>query len=169
MHVTLVAAELFAFSLVGHVLVWRIRLPQRPLLVLLGWFLVAAPLVFLPLHIMLGGKASLPQSVAECLQVALFQVAAGLAYIVTYSALEARSPSLTIIRRVAEAGTAGRLRSDVQRMIATQDSLRTRIDAAVHAGLAARHGDALGLTARGLRLARLFRLYRGILGTSKGG
>jgi hypothetical protein len=147
-------------------LVWRIRVPTRALTALLFWFLAIAPSAFL---LGLTVLDALPSSLSDYLQIALFHIAATLAYIVTYSALEARSPSLTLVRWVAEAGGAGRLTTEILATIGSRDSLGTRIDAAVHDGLAARTGDTLGLTDRGRQIARVFQLYRRLLGTSKGG
>ena len=97
--IVLLLGALFAVHLVW----WCVALPRRQRAVLLVLFfgggLVLAPLVAW----LVGGLGFAPLSWVEWLNVALAVVAFALAYVVTYSALEADSPTLSLVRHIAAA------------------------------------------------------------------
>ena len=98
-----------AFGL--HLAVWRIRLPARQTRALLTVFfgvLVAGLAALGAAGVMAPRWAPyLPAWPAQLLHVGLFFVSVTLAYMITYSALEADSPSLVMIQAIADAGDDG--------------------------------------------------------------
>ncbi len=147
---------------------WRVRLPARQTRALLVWLLGGAPICFVAGLYAFTGASLWPHSLAEVFQVALFHLSMSLSYIVTYSALEEESPTLAIVKYVAAAGPTGRSREDLRQIINDETVVGSRITAAVRDGLVSEHARALELTDKGRRVARMFGLYRGVLGTEKG-
>ena len=97
MRVLSVAVVLLGSAFLVHWLVWRLAMPRRQTAALLAIFL-AVLAVGIPLAV-----RGIPASELalhgpwECLHVAIVHVAVALAYVVVYSALEERSPSMTIL------------------------------------------------------------------------
>lgn len=168
MQIAAFAVILLVLSIVTHWLIWRVRLPTRQTRALLVWLLACAPALFVGAVLLLGADFALPHSLSEMLQVALFHTSMSLAYIVTYSALEEQSPTLAIVRFIVEAGTTGRSRDDLRTIINDDTLIHARISAAVRDGLVSERDAALELSSKGRRVARMFALYRGVLGTEKG-
>ena len=93
-----------------HVLLWRIRIPrhQTRTLLLLFFGCLAVGLMGLGMAASASPHADwFPSSPAAFAQIALFHAAMTLAYVITYSGIEADSPSLVIVLLVAQAGTQG--------------------------------------------------------------
>jgi len=143
---------LSATALGLHILLWRISLPKRQTRALLLIFLAV-------LVVGLGGAMMglLPRlTLIEELHVAIFQVAAALAYACLYSAIEGDSPSVAIVRFTAAAGEQGR-RRDAYKAIVNDDLLiGSRFRAMIRDGLVEERPDGYRLTAAGERLAAFF-------------
>src|SRR5262249_23582140 len=90
---------LLAFAV--HLLVWRWRVPRYQTKSLLAIFFGALAAVCLVQAA--GGVGPLPRltGAAEYVELALFVTAFTLAYGITYSALEADSPTLVMVRAIA--------------------------------------------------------------------
>src|SRR5205814_8931173 len=102
MAVFLTSLVLFLGALGLHLIVWKIRLPKfhtRTLLLLFA-FVLFLWLVTLTLR---------PMSLAEVAHVGLFYTSLSLCHVITYSAFEAASPTLRLIRNADDA--AGRAKS----------------------------------------------------------
>lgn len=148
-------AAWFAAAILGHVLVWRWLAPRRELPWLFGTLLgvPAAAWAFAP-----G-------------QVRAFVVAVSLAlaYIQTYPAAQARSPSLLILgaaRRLSKAGCA--TRDDIAAAVRADMSLDTRFRDLDRERLLETTAAGPRLTATGRLLAIAFVAFRRLLSLPQG-
>jgi hypothetical protein len=162
-----IAIGLSAAAFVAHWLLWRVRIPARQTLALLAIF--SATLV-----IGLFSSAWWPPAwrftnVWEVLHVAVFHVAAMLAYVVAYSALEERSPSMTILSRVADSGSRGQSREELQAMLVNVSPVDVRLAAMVRDGMIREKAGTLVLTNKGWAWANTFTTWRRLLGFRLGG
>lgn len=167
MRVLTIAIAFAGAGFVAHWLLWRVRIPARQTAALLAIF--SATLVI--------GLASSPwwppdwqfTSVLEVLHVAMFHVAAMLAYVVAYSALEERSPSMTILSRVADSGSRGQSREELQAMLVNVSPVEIRLAAMVRDGMVRDEAGMIGLTNKGWAWANTFSTWRRLLRFQLGG
>ena len=160
-----------AFGL--HLAVWRIRLPARQTRALLTVFfgvLVAGLAALGAAGVMAPRWAPyLPAWPAQFLHVGLFFVSVTLAYMITYSALEADSPSLVMIQAIADAGDDGLDDRRFDQAMTDEILVAPRVRDLLRDRLASLDGERYRITAKGRRLVRIFLLHRGLLGAGKGG
>ena len=104
---------------------------------------------------------------------ALLYVALALAYMVTYSALQADSPTFAILREIGHAPAQGCSREWLHLVFNNERLIVPRLDDLVAGGLAnwwwPGAGDHYVLTRRGTLLAQLYVTYRRLLRLEKGG
>jgi hypothetical protein len=101
MQLAFIGVGLFALAFVIHLAWWRIRVPCRQLPTLFKWFLLFFPLSLAVLHLLGLCSAERVLSPAVAL-VALVYFSLTVTYVITYSALEADSPTLSLIRWIAQ-------------------------------------------------------------------
>lgn len=160
----------FAFSLIAflaHWVIWRIRIPKRQSAALLGIF--SATLIIGLMSSLWWPAAWQFMGAWEVLHVVIFDVATMLAYVVAYSALEERSPSMTILSRVADAGSRGVSREELQAMLVDVSPVEIRLGAMLRDGMVREDGDHLSLTAKGRAWAGTFSNWRRLLRFRLGG
>ena len=156
-----------------HFLVWKIYLPKHQTKVLIYIFFITlisgvAILKFLPIKLTLFHIFP-PQSLYEYLQLSFLFISLTLAYIASYSAIEADSPSLIIIKEIAEAGSRGLDRSILEQKIDKNILIIPRIKDLVTAGMVYLEEGKYKLKPKGIILAYIFTVYRKILKRQKGG
>lgn len=165
--IVLLLGALFA----AHLVWWRVALPRRQRAVLLVLFLgggiVLAPLV--AWHV--GSLGLAPLSWVEWLNVGLAVVAFALAYVVTYSALEADSPTLSLVRHIAAAGRGGLAEVELGEFMASRPFVGARLTALVDEGMVYEKEDRILLADHPYTLFRMVLFHREkVLGlTSHGG
>lgn len=169
MRIASVAIGLFCAAFLVHWLVWRIHIPRRQsasiLLILLAMLPVGlAALAFVP-----AGQAWAPQGFWEYLHVAIFHVAMTLAYVVAYSALEDRSPSMTILVHVANAKGAGRTREELVAILQGRRPVERRFEALIRDKMVDEVDGVYQLTSKGKQWAWVFLQWRRLLKMDKGG
>jgi len=162
-----IATGLSVAAFVAHWLLWRVRIPARQTLALMAIFLAT-------LVIGLFSSAWWPPAwrftnVWEVLHVAIFHVAAMLAYVVAYSALEERSPSMTILSRVADSGSLGQSREELQAMLVNVSPVEIRLAAMVRDGMVRDEAGTIVLTNKGWAWANTFTTWRRLLRFRLGG
>ena len=166
-----VAISVLAFWL--HVLIWRVRLPRKQTRALLGLFLgcLAAGLVALWMASRCGSLPFLylPSGPAQYVHVALLVVSFTLGYIITYSALEADSPSLLMVMAITNAGPGGLDHDEFERTMSDDLLIRPRIRDLVRDGMIVSVDGRYRLTPKGRRFVQVFVTFRGLLGAPKGG
>lgn len=158
----------FATTWCLHVVWWRTSRPQataRALIMLFGGglalTLAGGPIIAAGLSFDLG--------TISLLRAILVAGALAAAYIATYPALEAISPTLALLDDIAAAPAPG---LSCQALFAAMDDsvlLHPRITDLLNEGLVELVGDRHRLTAKGARVARIFTGLRRLLGLSVGG
>ncbi len=169
MNVACTAVGLFFSSFFLHLIVWRIRIPRRQTAALLAIFLTMLPVGLVVVHVLPYVNALAPAGLWENLHVALFQVAMSLAYIAGYSILEDRSPTLTIVQDVAEAGGKGRTIEELRYLAREAATVEHRLAVMHRDGMLVAEGDRYRLTPKGSFLAFLFSVWLAVLNIQKGG
>ena len=149
-------------------MIWRIRRPRNSGVALLSVFAAVAALgaaafaIWTWLH---GGSAHWP----SLAQAALLYFAGMAAYINTYPAIEADSPSLVLMQEIQRAGAAGLAREEIMQIFNEKIVLKPRVLNLVDEKMAVRHGDRISLTARGRLIADVFWHFRKLTGRPLGG
>jgi hypothetical protein len=169
MYVAFYAFGLFALSFAVHWAWWRVRVPRRQSATILLLFmgLLAVGLAAMPWWPPLQGLGLL--GLWPALQVALFQVSMTLAYIVAYSALEERSPSMTLLVHVANARGAGRTRDELYAVLGGMTPIELRLAAMTRDKMLTADGGAYRITAKGRAWATVFSTWRRLIRLNKGG
>jgi hypothetical protein len=128
MSVFLSGTGLFALALVTHVILWKVRLPKHhtPALLVI-FFLLLLP--SFPLAICKGA------SLIDTLHASLLYISLSLCYVITYSAIEGDSPTLSLMRFVAEQPAQGRTLQEIESFFAERPFIRARISALLHSSL----------------------------------
>lgn len=163
---------LLVMAFVLHLVVWKIRLPKRQiktmLLIFFGALILGSAYLWNDPSVALFGIDA-PTRVTEFIRIALMFTAFTLAYMITYTGLEADSPSLVMVLNIAQAGPEG-LSKDVFFQQMTDDILiKPRVRDLLTDKMAYLDGDTYRLTPKGVLLANIFVVYRSILGAGKGG
>lgn len=164
MSILFYGAALFTAAFLIHFTIWKIHLPTHQksiLLVIFITFLLGGVVV---LFLLKGSVVILgimpPQTLPEYLQLCIFFVSLGLAYMVTYSALEADSPSLVMVMSIAKTKKDGLEENIFKQKINDEKLLIPRIHDLVSEKLAYIEEGKYRLTPKGLMFARLFMFYR---------
>jgi hypothetical protein len=162
-----IAIGLPAVAFLTHWLLWRVRIPARQTLSLLAIFL--ATLVIGLFSSAWWSPAWRFTNAWEVLHVAMFHVAAMLAYVVAYSAIEERSPSMTILSRVADSGNRGQSREELQAMLVNVSPVEIRLAAMLRDGMVRDEAGSMVLTTKGWAWANTFTTWRRLLRFRLGG
>jgi len=162
---------LAAFGL--HFIIWRVRVPGRQNTALLRCFLgvLAAGsllLFFFQNDIVLWGVTP-PADLAAFARMWLYFISFALAYMITYSAVEADSPSLVIILKIAAMGTAGLKEENLLSALNDKTLIVPRIRDLLRDKMAMQTEGKYRLRSKGVAMARLFQWYRKLMGVGKGG
>ena len=99
----------------------------------------------------------------------MFFVSLLLAYMITYTALEADSPSLVMVMTIGSAGPEGLDKKKFDRLMSDDTLIVPRIEDLVLDKMVYMDGDKYRLTPKGVLMARIFVFYRKLLGAPKGG
>jgi hypothetical protein len=165
------AALLAAFAV--HLAVWRIRLPRRHTRAIAAIFLgvQGAVLASLPRLAAAFPALGIPSPVPAATWVSLsgFALSATMAYAITYTAIEADSPSLVLALAIGRAGAGGLSREEILRDMTDATLVDPRIRDLVRDGLVRIDGDRYRITPKGRCMARLFARHRRLLGLGTGG
>lgn len=169
MRIWLFACGLTGASFIVHLLVWWAAIPRRQTRALLLLF-ATTPIALLAIGLFARSHlpAWYPATSWEWLHVAVFHIAFALAYVVVYSALEERSPSMTLLSRVAQA-PAGCSRTQLETLLGKTSPVEVRLDAMVRDGMISSDQSTYRITAKGRRWAATFEAMRKLLGFTPGG
>jgi hypothetical protein len=160
---------IFCFAFMLHLVIWKMQLPKRQtrtlLIVFFGSFMVV-----MGACLILGVSRNIfPKNPYEYLQIILMYTPLTLAYIITYSALEADSPSLVMIRIIANAGPEGLLKSKFDELMTDDLLVFPRLGDLVRDGMALVEGNTYTITPKGSIFVKLFIFYRKLLKAPLGG
>ncbi len=164
---------IFCLSFLLHLVIWKIHLPKRQTDTLLQIFfggLIIGVLIlwgiqdFMPL---LG--TYIPEDLSEYLHISLFVISLTLAYVITYSGLEADSPSLVMIMTIANAGSDGLAKKSFMQTMSDETLVKPRIMDLVRDKMVYMDKDRYKPTLKGSLFVLIFILYRKLLNLQKGG
>ena len=163
-----IAISVFAFTI--HWIVWRIAVPRRQTRALLTIFAVV-PVCLCFVWLLCPGFIPVwrPATAWEWIHFGTFYVAVMLAYVVVYSAVEERSPSMTLLSYVAAAPATGRTRQELEAVLGNASPVEIRLDALSRDCMVEEDGDVCRLTIKGTRWAATFESTRRFLGFGQGG
>jgi len=152
-----------------HSIIWKFRVPRNPYLALICIFLWTLLLGMMIVSLSERFQRLAPSDLWHALHVCLFYVSMSLFYVVTYSGLEADSPSGTMIKFVTLAGSDGCSRQDFSRIITDELVVKSRLQALVDGGMVVEAAGRYKLTDKGRLIERLFSLWSHVLNIPTGG
>lgn len=161
----LIAGIVLCFScFILHVVVWRVRKPVHDVKMLIYIFLL------LPFAIVSVFSINYPQwfQVEEIFLVIFLHYCLSLAYIASYPAAQAHSPSLDIMLKVSRSSNREISASELADTWRSRNVLIDRVDDLLTGGLIVRRGEIYSLTRTGEAMLAMYRLYRRFLGISFG-
>lgn len=173
MRVLFYGLGIFGISVLAHLIIWRVRPPRRGINTLLRIF-------FGSLIGALSGLAVLsftcpcvneflPKSLPEYLEIALFVVSLAFSYVITYTAVEAQSPSIDMVMKIAAAGPGGLPSAEFDKLAADEVLVVPRVIDLLNDGMIYDEDGKYRLTGNGSMFVKVFILYRKFLKLPKGG
>jgi hypothetical protein len=169
MRIAGLALTLFTAAFLLHWIVWRIRIPRRQSAVILAILLAALPVGLAAVTFLPFLRHFRPTGLWEVVQVCAFHISMSLGYVVAYSAIESRSPSMSLLTCVADARGEGRTQAELQSVLRGEDPVAARLQALLRDRLVDRDDAGFVLTSKGWAWARCFGSFRNLLAMSKGG
>ncbi len=173
MLVLLYSLLLFSMAFVFHIVLWKIRLPKRQTKVLLQIFfgtLIIGVLSLISISLLIPEFDNLiPMKPPEYLHICLIFTSLTLSYMITYSALEADSPTLVMVMTIAKAGVEGLDKKEFDQRLNDDLLIKPRIRDLIIDKMAYIYGDKYKLSRKGILFARIFIVFRKLLNASKGG
>ena len=173
MLVLLYSLLLFSIAFIFHIVLWKVRLPKRQTKVLLQIFFGTLIIGILFLSSISSFTSAVddftPQKTSEYIHVCLLFVSLTLSYMITYSALEADSPTLVIVMTIEKEGQEGLDKKEFDRILNDDLLIKPRIKDIITDKMAYLDGEKYKLTPKGVLFARIFILYRRLLNAPKGG
>jgi len=169
MRVLVVAMTMAGGAFVVHWLIWRVRIPRRQTAALLAIFMLALPVGLVVATTTSAGAGPWLRTPWECLHVSLWHVAFMLAYIVAYSAIEERSPSMSLLCHVADAPPPGPTRAELMEAVRVVSPVEIRLGNMLRDGMVRQDVEVLHLLPKGRRWAAVFAGTSSFLGLPRGG
>lgn len=123
----LLTAAVFVAALVVHLVLWRIRMPRHHTSALLVIFAVV---FLLAIPVLLTAVPMWP----DRMRMALLYLGASLCYVITYSAIEGDSPTLSLMRLLDRNGAGGMPKADVDHFLAERPFVKARLAALILSG-----------------------------------
>jgi hypothetical protein len=111
----------------------------------------------------------IPQKIPEYLHICLIFISLTLSYMITYSALEADSPTLVMVMTIEKAGQEGLDKKEFDSILNDDLLIKPRIRDLITDKMAYLDEEKYKLTSKGVLFARIFILYRRLLNAPKGG
>jgi hypothetical protein len=152
-------AALLAAGLSIHVLLWQVRLPKSQLKTLLFIFLALWLLA-----VSLWGIGYLwGAGVLDLLYFSLFYWSAALCYVITYSAMEGDSPTLSLTRHLHGKGTQGVSHEEIEAFFRQRPFVGARVKALVTDNIFIEESGGYRLSSGKYLFFRLILTYRRVV------
>ncbi|MDD5465381.1 MAG: hypothetical protein PHP73_03455 [Candidatus Omnitrophica bacterium] len=163
MSVLISGSLLFTIALLLHLVVWRLHYPGNPIktLILLFGAVLLSGIIFLVSYTF--------YTVPQYLHIVLLFFSLSICYLITYSAIEADSPSLVIVSRIARAGKEGLLFERIRESLGSDLLIEPRLKDLVESGLVDLSGSTYRINEKGRLFVLPFVVFRNFLGLGKGG
>lgn len=162
---------LLAFAL--HWAWWRWRRPQATatslIVLLVTTIVVTSAVLFIVARTIPGVAPFFPADIGEWCQTVILALAISASYVMTYPAVEVESPTLVMIRLIANGGAEGIETNTLYQSLSDDFLVMARVNDLCNEGLVIQERDRFVLTGRGKRLARVFFAWRKLLGLGWGG
>lgn len=172
MAVLIYGSALFLTAFLIQLIIWKINLPRRQTLSLLAIFfstLIAGCLILYNAPgINIFGVAA-PRGLADYLRITSYFISLTLAYMITYSAIEADSPTLVMVTRIHSAGPEGMTKEAFEREMSDELLVIPRINDLLLNKQVRLEGGGYRITPKGEMFARIFIVWRNLLKADKGG
>lgn len=160
---------IFSVCFAVHIIVWRIRLPWVSSLVLVFIFLVVPAIaLIIALSGFSGQENLLSMNIIELLEVFLLHFALSSAYIATYPAVRAVSPSLDILLMVSRAKDGKMTEDDIVKNYTDLRLIVSRIDDLMEYRLVVEREGRFELRPLARIIITIFIFYRKLLGLPMG-
>jgi len=156
-------AIVLSVGFICQIVWWRLRGPS------LSSILVLFAAVYLVLSVACVRYGLLSFSAADYARVSALFASVVLAYTIVCSAVEARSPSLSIITCIAGCGQRGCPEEDLTTRLLAEDAMRDRLRLMEVSGLVHIADGRCTLTGKGAFFAHLFEFGGRVFGVAKGG
>jgi predicted permease len=169
-HILLAGLLIFFACLFLHVIIWRWKYPRnRPTALLL--IFIVLPSVFVVGYVVLEQLCIVPDTAdiipftgIDWLAVYLLHFALSVAYILSYPAVEAASPSLALLLMLGDFKLQGILHDDLLHVFNDKIVLEPRIQDLVDSGLIAGSDGYFKVTTQGTVFINCFIFLRRLLG-----
>jgi hypothetical protein len=142
---------------------WRVSRPS------LSSILLIFALVYAALSVTAWHWNILQVGAAEYSELTLLYLTVLLSHTILCSAVQARSPTLSIVTCIADHGEYGCPDDELKRRFLAQDAIMDRLKLMERSGLIAIAGGRCAVTGKGLLFARLFEFGARFFGLAKGG
>lgn len=165
---------IFIACLFVHVIVWRVRFPRNRPAALFFTFLALPPLVTAVLYglglfdAVSKAYGALSLSITEWLSIYFLHYSLSMAYILSYPAIEAVSPTLAITLMIGEADGAGVGQEELASAFNDDFLLMPRIRDLIEARLVSEREGYITITPLGKAYAGGFIIMRRLLGLQTG-
>ena len=159
----------FAAGFLIHVIWWRMRIPRATAASLFLVFACANLAGILMWALIAIGGSELQVIFGELLALCICDFAIMAAYINTYPAIEAKSPTLHMLEIMSKAGETGLSYPAIEEALGGEKLVLAQIESLVADGFAIREGKKMFLTNHGSFLANVFWFYRRLSGRATGG
>jgi len=157
-----------------HFFIWKIHIPRGNhtkilLYIFFGTFIAGSLIITKNPLIFMSGAAYI-ETFPDYLELFIFYTSLTLAYLATYSAIEVDSPSLAIVKIIADNASSGLEREEVCDILNDEILVKRRIDDLIKDKMIYLTGDnRYRITKKGLIVANIFITFRSILKAPKGG
>ena len=159
MKVLFYASLTFLIALFAHLVIWKFWMPKknRPvvLVIIFFWVLVLSIVML--------------KNFSQCIDYIVLYCSLTFAYILSYPAMEADSPSLAILNNIAKASKDGLAKVELYKVMTDEVVVVARINDLLNDGLVYVESNKYFLTSQGLFLASVFVGFRKLLNLPKGG
>jgi len=163
MRILLTTFTLLALAWMIHLIIWRIRLPQHQIRALLFTFAAVFALWMITL-----ARSSTP--LLDALQISLLYGSISFCYVITYSAIEGDSPTLSLMNLLAEKKDAGLPADEIGDFLSQRPFVKARLAALIHSGLVRQENDRFLIKGQPSLPFRIILGFRKLYGPiSKGG
>ena len=155
------------FVLIGlfalNILIWKFKIPKRQTNVLLKIYF-GGQIIYLLALVFFEGQIDFNILFAK----SVFLTSSSLAYIMFYSGLEVDSPTLVIVKKVANTGKEGLLEKDLYQVLTDDILVRPRVNDLIRDRFLVRRDDLrYYLTEKGQVFIRIMNLWCRVVGISK--
>jgi len=161
---------IFFACMSAHIIIWRIKIPKMSALLLVFMFLVIPTICVLIIAI---GSLNLPDRISfnkiELLEILILHLSLSLAYIASYPAARAFSPSLDILLIISSAAGKRMTEEDIITEYVGTKIVPPRLDTLRIYNLISENGGLFRLKPLGMIMIKIFILYRKLLGIPAGG